>query len=494
MKNDFIIPKEVTRITDTLENANFEAFLVGGCVRDLLLGREPKDWDITTNATPEQLTALFTDSFYENTFGTVGIVNRETELDSLKTVEVTPYRLESTYSDNRHPDKVEFSTHIEDDLKRRDFTVNALAYSVSKKEVVDLYNGQQDLKDRIIRTVGKASERFQEDGLRILRAVRFFTELGFDISSDTEKGIIENTHLLKNISKERIRDEFTKLVMSPQPMSGINALRKLGLLQYIVPELEKAVGIEQNQAHAYDVWEHLLRSVQCGADKNYPLDIRLTALFHDISKPETRRWVKTGSGNTGQWTFYGHEVVGARITRKILTNLRYPTKLIDKVTTMVRWHMFFSDTEHITLSAVRRMIVNVGRDNIWDLMNVRICDRIGTGRPKEDPYRLRKYHAMIDEAMRDPISVGMLNIHGKRIMEITDTRPGPKIGFILHALLEEVLDDPLKNTKEYLENRSKELIQIEERELQALGEKGKQLKEEVDEGEIKKIRSKHWVK
>lgn len=494
MNNNFLIPQEVTRITDTLETAGFEAFLVGGCVRDLLLGREPKDWDITSNATPEELVVLFPDSFYENTFGTVGIVNRETEKDSLKTIEVTPYRLESTYSDNRHPDTVEFSKNIEDDLKRRDFTVNALAYSVSKKNIVDLYNGQQDLKDRIIRTVGEANERFQEDGLRILRAVRFFTELGFTIDSETEKGIIDNAHLLKNISKERIRDEFTKLIMSPRPMDGLNVFKKFGLLQYIVPELEKAAGVEQNQAHSYDVWEHLLHSVQCGADKNYPLDIRLTALFHDISKPETRRWAKTGNGDGGQWTFYGHEVVGARVTRKILTNLRYPTKFIEKVVTMVRWHMFFSDTEHITLSAVRRMIVNVGRENIWDLMNVRICDRIGTGRPKEDPYRLRKYHAMIDEAMRDPISVGMLKIDGKKIMEITETKPGPKIGFILHALLEEVLDDPTKNSEEYLENKAKELIQLEESELKTLGEKGKQTKEEVDEQEIKKIRSSHWVK
>jgi poly(A) polymerase/tRNA nucleotidyltransferase (CCA-adding enzyme) len=258
--------------------------------------------------------------------------------------------------------------------------------------------------------------------------------------------------------------------------------------------LEKTYGIEQNQAHSYDVWEHLLHSVQHAADKGYRLDIRLTALFHDISKPETRRWATHDGGNGGQWTFYGHEVVGSRVTRKILTNLRYPTKLIDKVTTMVRWHMFFSDTEQISLSAVRRMIANVGRDNIWDLMNVRICDRIGTGRPKEDPYRLRKYHAMIEEALRDPISVGMLKIDGKKIMDVTRETPGPKIGFVLHALLEEVLDDPTKNTEEYLENEAKKLVELPENELRALGEEGKLSKEEADEEEIKKIRSKHWVK
>jgi poly(A) polymerase/tRNA nucleotidyltransferase (CCA-adding enzyme) len=472
----------------------------------MLLGRQPKDWDVTTNATPEQILAIFgeEDTFYENNFGTVGVISREVEKnEGIKTgdieknrgdliVEVTPYRIESTYSDNRHPDKVEFSKNIEDDLKRRDFTINALAYRVSDTgkggKLVDLYKGQEDLKDKIIRTVGDPVERFREDALRLLRAVRFHAELGFEIEATTEKAILENSHLLENISKERIRDEFTKLIMSPRPMDGLNAIKKLGLLPYIVPELEKAIGVEQNQAHAYDVWEHLLRSVQHGADKNYPLDVRLTALFHDISKPETRRRI----GN--QWTFYGHEVVGSRVTRKILNNLKYPKDLVEKVTKMVRWHMFFSDTEQISLSAVRRIIVNVGRENIWDLMNVRVCDRIGTGRPKEDPYRLRKYHAMIEEALRDPISVAMLKIDGKKIMDVTHVTPGPKIGFILHALLEEVLDDPSKNTEEYLENRAKELILLEENDLKALGEKGKQSREEADEEEIKKIRSKHWVK
>ena len=273
-------------------------------------------------------------------------------------------------------------------------------------------------------------------------------------------------------------------------MNGLLAMKKLGLLSYVVPELEETIGVEQNKAHSYDVWEHLLRSLQGAADKNYPLEIRLSALFHDISKPESRRWAK----EQDTWTFYGHEVLGARATKKILTNLKYPTKIIEKVVKMVRWHMFFSDTEQITLSAVRRMIVNVGRENIWDLMNLRICDRIGTGRPKEDPYRLRKYHAMIDEALRDPVSVGMLKIDGKKIMDVSRITPGPKVGYTLHALLEEVLEDPKKNTSEYLENRAKELVLLPESELKELGEKGKQTKEEAEEEEIKKIRGKHWVK
>ena len=490
MKIDFDIPNEVQYVVKTLKNANFEAFLVGGCVRDLFINRTPKDWDITTNATPEQIISLFEDTFYENIFGTVGIVNKETENDSVKVIEVTPYRLESGYSDNRHPDSVIFSQKIEDDLQRRDFTINALAYDVLNREVIDLYDGIQDIKDKTIRTVGVPEERFKEDGLRILRAVRFFSEIGFEIEKETEKALFENRGLLNNISKERIRDEFTKIIMSDNPMAGLSMLRKLDLIEYVIPELKDTYGVEQNHAHSYDVWEHLLRSLQHSADKKYPLEIRLTALLHDISKPASRRWGEEQK----QWTFYGHEVLGAKSAKKILTNLKYPSKVIDKVTTLVRWHMFFSDTEQISLSAVRRMIANVGKENIWDLMDVRICDRIGTGRPKEDPYRLRKYHAMIEEALRDPVSVGMLKIDGKKIIEITKSNPGPKVGFILHALLEEVLDDPQKNTTDYLEKRTLELFSIPEKELKILGEKGKQTKEEFDEQEIKNIRKRHSVK
>ncbi len=490
MSREFSIPKEVSYVTNELEKAGFEAFVVGGCVRDLILGKSPKDWDVTTNANPDQIISLFSKTFYENTFGTVGVVNEETTDPTLAVIEVTPYRIEGEYSDNRHPDTVIFSQKIEDDLKRRDFTMNSLAYSVSKDEIIDLFNGRADIKSKIIRTVGEPLSRFREDGLRIMRAVRFLTELGFDIESNTEKAISENSELLKNISKERIRDEFTKIIMSDNPMIGFLAMKKLGLLSYVIPELEKTIGVEQNRAHSYDVWEHLLRSLQGAADKKYPLDIRLSALLHDISKPESRRW----GTEQNTWTFYGHEVLGARVAKKILENLKYPTKIIDKVVKMIRWHMFFSDTEQISLSAVRRMIVNVGRENIWDLMNLRICDRIGTGRPKEDPYRLRKYHAMIEEALRDPISVGMLKIDGKKIMEVTETTPGPKIGFVLHALLEEVLEDPTKNTAEYLENTAKNLIILPIEELKALGEKGKQSKEEADEEQIKKIRSSHHVK
>ncbi len=491
MKNS-PIPKEIVDIVETIEKAGFEAFLVGGCTRDILLGKTPKDWDVTTNATPEQIIPLFPKTFYENSYGTVGVVNENTEDEKLKIVEVTPYRLESSYSDRRHPDEVRFSKSIGDDLKRRDFTINAIAVSLSNgsiKDIVDLFGGLKDIKDKVIKAVGNPNERFDEDALRMIRAVRLATETGFTINIDTEKAILSHSEHIKEISIERIRDEFTRILMSKNPKFGIELLDKLNLLVHIIPELVVAKGIEQNQAHSYDVWEHLLRTLQHSADKEWPLEIRLSAIFHDISKPETRRF----SHETNQFTFYGHEVVGSRVTKKILERMKFPAKTIEKVVKLVRWHMFFSDTGTITISAVRRMIVNVGKDNIWDLMNIRICDRVGTGRPKENPYRLRKYKSMIEEALRDPVSVGMLKTDGKRIMDVTHVTPGPKIGHILNALLEEVLEDPKKNTEEYLDKRAMELISLTDDELKTLAEKGKNKKNELENESIEEIHKKYHV-
>ncbi|MDP1625392.1 MAG: HD domain-containing protein [bacterium] len=489
------IPREVSRVTEGLKTANYKACLVGGCVRDLLLGKVPKDWDVTTDATPEEIQKVFTHTFYENKYGTVGVVNDETEDERLKVIEVTPFRLESAYSDKRRPDAVSFSTNIEDDLKRRDFTINALALDIEEGRdgftgnIIDGFEGLKDLKDGLIRTVGDAHERFSEDALRIMRAVRLASELDFSIEKGTLEALKTHSGLLSHIAKERIRDEFCRIIMSPVPMNALILCHELGILPFIAPELEEGVGVKQTQAHAYDVWEHLLRTVQHAADKEYDLEIRLAALFHDIGKPATRRF----SRETNQYTFYGHEVVGARMTEKILKNLAFSTKIVEKVVKLVRWHMFFSDTETITLSAVRRMVANVGDDNIWDLMNIRVCDRIGTGRPKENPYRLRKYRSMIEEALRDPVSVGMLKIDGNRIMELTGMAPNAKIGFILHALLEEALEDPTKNTTDYMETRAQELVKLDDMALKKLAAIGKDKKQKAEEEELAKIRGKHGV-
>jgi tRNA nucleotidyltransferase (CCA-adding enzyme) len=491
-KNE-VIPPEVVEAVKTLENKGFEAFPVGGCVRDLLLGLTPKDWDITTNAKPEEIISLFPKTFYENSYGTVGVVFENPSNENVKLIEVTPYRLEGKYEDYRHPNEVVFAKKIEDDLKRRDFTINAIAIRISNgaiKDIVDFYNGFKDIKDKIIRTVGNPVERFNEDALRMLRAVRLATQLGFTINIDTKKAIQSHNNLLKHISFERIRDEFVKTIMTYNPKKGIEMMHEMALLKQFIPELEHSIGVKQPQAHAYEVWEHLLRSLQHAADKNWPLEIRLAALFHDISKPKTAGV----SPETRQITFYGHEVVGSRETKKIMERLKFPVKTTEKVVKLVRWHMFFSDPEKITLSAVRRMVVNVGRENIWDLMNLRICDRIGTGRPKESPYRFRKYQAMIEEALRDPISVSMLKINGAELIKNLGIQPGPKVGAILHALLEEVLDDPKLNTKEYLENKSKELNEVQENELESLSDEGKKRKDEKNKEKVDEIRGKFHVK
>jgi len=486
------IPAEVTYVAETLEKAGFEAYIVGGCVRDLLLGRVPRDWDLTTNAKPEQIVSLFPKTVYENTFGTVAIVNENATDERMKIIEVTPYRVESNYSDKRHPDKVEFSTKIEDDLKRRDLSINAIAASLSKgaiKDIVDLYGGFSDLNDKLIRTVGSPADRFNEDALRLIRVIRLAIELGFKIEDSTYKAIQSHNSLIKDVSMERVRDEFVKLIMSDEPKRGIEMLEDSGILKHFIPELEKGIGVTQNQAHAFDVWEHLLRSLQHAADKKWDLEIRLAALFHDIAKPQT----KGVSRETGQATFYGHEMKGYYETRKILERLRFSRATIEKTCKLVRWHMFFSDTETITLSAVRRMIVNVGQENIWDLMNLRICDRIGTGRPKENPYRLRKYKAMIEEALRDPISVKMLKIDGKGVMEVTKIPPGPKIGAILQALFGEVLDDPKLNNEGHLEKRAIELAALDNKELAPLVEKGRVKGAEKEAENIGEIRKKYFV-
>jgi len=474
---------------ETLEAAGHEAYIVGGCVRDLLLGRKPKDWDVTTNATPEVIQSLFDETYYTNEFGTVGVVNASLSDESLKVVEVTPYRLEGRYSDFRRPDEVVFSQSLADDLKRRDFTINALAYNPKKGELVDLYDGIKDIEAGVVRAVGDAKARFEEDALRLMRAIRIAAELGFAIEANTLAAIGETANQLEKISKERVQAEFVRIINSDKPMDALVLSQKLGLLRYIVPELEEGIGIEQNQAHKYDVWEHNLRALQHAADKNWPFSVRLAALLHDIGKPKSRRYDE----GKKDWTFHGHDVVGARMTKKLLEGLKFPRETVANTASLVRWHMFFSDPEKITLSAVRRIIRNVGPEHIDELINLRICDRIGTGRPKEQPFRLRKYQAMIDEARRQPLSVGMLKIDGKRLMDVTHETPGPKVGWTLHALLEEVLDDPDKNTAEYLETRGAELIKLPEAELKALGVEGKEKRDEVEAAEIKDIQKKHHV-
>jgi poly(A) polymerase/tRNA nucleotidyltransferase (CCA-adding enzyme) len=530
--NKNVIPQHVSRVTETLKNAGFQAFLVGGCVRDLVMGKQPKDWDITTDAVPEEIIGVFTPLseslnphpassrmrpsplrgegenplkvVYENTFGTVALVNESEPLDSpLRQIEITPFRTETTYSDHRHPDAVVFAKTLQEDLSRRDFTMNALAYDIQNDILNDMYGGQNDISKRHIKTVGDARCRFEEDALRILRAIRFSAQLDFIVSHETMEAMFHVKHLLKNVSIERIRDEFIKIIDSKNPIIGIGLMKQLGILEMIIPELLEGDKCFQGGVHKYDVLEHLLHACQHAADKNYPFHVKLAALFHDIGKPRTKREGKLKP------TFYGHEVVGAKMTKKIMERMKFPKSDIEIVTKYVRWHMFMSDTEAITLSAVRRMIANVSEQPhpnpllqgegaapehpIWDLMKVRECDRVGMAKT-EAPYRLRKYFAMIEECLRDPISVSQLKVDGNHLMNTLHVKPGPRMGWMLHALLEEVIENPEKNTVEYLSDRVKQLELLDDNELKQLGEQGKQLKEQADEQEVKKLHVKHGVK
>ncbi|MAZ30115.1 hypothetical protein CL655_02405 [bacterium] len=485
------IPQPVLNVAETLEKAGFEAYLVGGCVRDLCIGKTPKDWDITTNATPTEIQELFgpDETYCNNDYGTVGVINEAVDDETHKVVEVTPYRAESGYSDRRRPDSVTFGVSLEEDLKRRDFTVNAMAWRPQEEKLVDLFDGVGDIGKKRLKTVGNPVERFSEDALRMMRAVRLAAELNFAIENETLTAIAEHHELLKDIAIERVRDEFLRIIGSTTPLQGIVMLERLGILDFVVPELKEGIGCEQGGIHDFDVYEHNLRTAQAAADKGFELELRLAGLLHDIAKPATRR----EGGKTKRYTFFGHEVVGAKMTRKIMQRLKMPRETAEKVEKLVRWHMFFADPDEITLSAVRRTIVRIGEENIEDLLNLRVCDRIGTGRPKEQPFRFRKYKAMVDQARRDPISVKMLKTNGDHIMDKFGEKPGKKLGFILHALLEEVLETPENNTEEYLDTRTEELLALEISDLEALAEKGKEKQAAEEAAAIKAIEREHKV-
>jgi len=687
------IPQPIINIIQKLETAGFEAFVVGGCVRDLLMNVEPKDWDVTTNAKPEEVMKIFPDSFYENKFGTVGIkidpmfpvITREINIEKDKekkaieiakkylkeikcpihnidhaenvvkniseisknykevnsdilelagyfhdvgrvnyedkrhveesqkilerelgkifdhnitkilssiiyhgpgkaksleeeilreadlidgisswrieralkndidghikwikndyqgliekvvlkkgkdllgsiirkankilkielamsssptdVVEVTTYRIESKYSDKRRPDKVKFAKTLKEDLSRRDFTINALALKIKKSdfEIIDLYGGQEDIKNKIIRAVGDSNERFDEDALRMMRAVRFAVTLGgdikikkttgprklskeapFSIEEKTKKAIGKNAKNLNFIALERIQDELNKILVSDFAAEGVDLLRELKLLQCIIPELEKGYGVGQNRHHIYTIYEHSILSLKnCPSEK---LEVRLATLLHDIAKPETKR------GEGAFSTFYNHDHVGARVVEKILRRLKYSGEIARKVKMLVDNHMFYYNVDEVGASSVRRLVRKVGLENIDDLIDLRVGDRLGSGVPKAVPYKLRHFKYMVDKISSDPLSVKMLKVNGNDLMKELKLKPGPKIGAILDVLLSEVIDEPEKNDKKTLLARTKELDKENINQLRSMA---KEKIEEKKEEEDKEIKDKYYVK
>ena len=484
-----LIPKEVKKIIESLNKAGFEAYIVGGCVRDFLRGVEPADWDVTTNAKPEEIQKVFPDSFYENNFLTVTVRTAPpagSKDAKLAEIEITTYRFEAKYSDKRHPDELKFANTLGEDLARRDFTVNAMAMD-AKKKIVDLFEGQKDLKNKIIRTVGSPEERFNEDALRMLRAVRFATTLGFTIEEKTKDAIKKNSIWLEAISKERIRDEFVKIIMADNALGGIELLRELNLLKYIIPELLDNYGVSQNKHHIYDCYQHAVKALEYTAKKKFNMHVRFAALLHDIAKPK----VKAGEGENA--TFYNHEIVGAKMTFQILSRLTFPKKDVEKITKLVRFHLFYYNVDEVKDASVRRLVKNVGPENMEELLQVRQADRIGSGVPKAEPYKLRHLKYLIDKVSQDPISAKMLKVNGKDIMDALKIEPGPRVGQILDVLLGYVLEDPKKNNKEFLEKEVAKLGKLSDKDLQKLSEKAEEEKTEVETKKDEMTKQKYWV-
>jgi len=488
----FKIPQEVKEVAEVLNKNNFEAYVVGGCVRDYLMDKTPEDWDLATNAWPEKVQEVFQEegykTFYENEFGTVGVVLPfcpERKFNEI--VEITTYRTESAYSKRRKPGKVEWAKTIQDDLSRRDFTVNAIAVKADNLEVEDPFHGRLDLENKTIKAVGNPEERFNEDALRMLRAVRFATTLSFKINKETVSAIKKNSELLQEISQERIRDELVKIIMTKRAAKGIDLLRGLGLLKYIIPELEYGYGVEQNKHHVYDCYQHNLLSLDYAAKQNFNLRVRMSALLHDIAKPK----VKKGQGDKS--TFYNHEIVGAQMTEKILERLKFPKEEAKKIVNLVRYHLFYYNVGEVSQSSVRRLVRQVGRENMEELLELRTCDRIGSGVPKAEPYKLRHLKYVIEKTSQDPVSVKMLNVGGQEVMDILKIKPSQKIGWILEILLGLVLENPENNEKKFLEKKIKELGRLTEEKIMKMALKSKKEANKVEMKRDEMTKKKYWV-
>jgi tRNA nucleotidyltransferase (CCA-adding enzyme) len=430
------IPQQVEYILQQLNNNGFEAYIVGGCVRDSLLNREPKDWDITTNATPLQVKNIF-----EKTIDTGIQHGTVTVMIDKEGFEVTTYRIDGNYSDNRRPDNISFTTSLKEDLARRDFTINAMAYN-HREGLVDYFNGIVDLENKIIKCVGNSTDRFNEDGLRILRAIRFMSQLGFFLNDKTSKAILECHNNLKNISIERIRDEFNKILISDYVIKGLNSLFSHNLYNYIIPEIIPCIGFEQNNNH-HDktVYQHILSVIESVPNK---LELRLSAFLHDIGKPKCYTADETGEGH-----FYQHHIGSEIISREILTRLKYDNKTIEKVCILVREHM--SRYDFLRNKNTKKFINRVGIENLNDLFELQIADIKGCAKEYQNFDNVLKLKEECQRILNEqqPLSIKDLKINGYDLMNL-GYKEGRDIGNKLKELLELVLESPELNTKEEL--------------------------------------------
>lgn len=433
------IPTNVKFIIDTFYENNYEAFMVGGCVRDSILGKEPKDYDITTSATPNITQSLFDKTIATGIqHGTVTVV-----LDS-DNLEVTTYRTEGQYLDNRRPESVNFVSDIKEDLSRRDFTMNALAFN-DKDGLIDYFNGLDDIKNKVIRAVGEPSKRFQEDALRILRAIRFSCQLGFEIEESTYSAIKENYKLIKNISIERVRDELCKILISDSPCTGLNMLKDIGILEIILPEINSLVNYTPRcNNHNRDVFNHTLNVI---SNTHNDLILRLAALFHDIGKLNTLKELPNG-----HCYFPGHAQEGAIMLKPILSKLKFDNNTIEKVSAIIYDHLVLDVNYMPTDGEIKRLLIRVGVDNIFTLFNLQRADINSLWDPipflKKVDYVSERVNFILKN--NEPLFIKDLNITGSDLMKELNLKPGKIIGEILTFLLENILDDSTLNTKESL--------------------------------------------
>jgi tRNA nucleotidyltransferase (CCA-adding enzyme) len=510
---DFKLPAKVSELFNIFNKAGYQLYIVGGAVRDLLMGKGVNDWDFTTDATPEQILELFPDGFYDNKFGTVGVkrlllqnspssypsplksegtTERHASRDSTRNqledtipspiwgegqgegeiFEITTMRREGDYKDFRHPVEVGWTDKIEEDLARRDFTINAMALGLEERGkekgeseikktftlhpssfiLTDPFGGQKDLAEQQIRAVGDPTKRFQEDALRLMRAVRIATQLNFYIEEKTYEALQDYAYLITEIAWERIKDELFKILASDNAYNGILLLREVGLLQITLPELEKTFGIYQEgpkHDREYDIGEHNLLTLKHTPTQD-PL-VKLAALLHDVGKSETYQ-----KDETGNVTFYNHEIVGGKIVSEISKRLKLSKKQSDKLYKLVRFHMF-TINENQTDSAIRRFIKNVGIENIDDMMALRVGDRLGGGTQKAVSWRMEKFRERMDQVMKKPFSVTDLKVNGQDVMAVLGIPPSKKVGEVLDILFQEVLEEAEKNDREYLLGRIKEI-------------------------------------
>jgi tRNA nucleotidyltransferase (CCA-adding enzyme) len=441
------IPEDVLSVCRHLGEAGFEAYLVGGCVRDLLIGRSVGDFDVATSARPEQILRVFGARFSVPTglqHGTVTVLTGAPP--RYRQVEVTTFRGEGAYLDGRHPSVVTFGATLAEDLSRRDFTMNAIAFDPRARAIIDLHQGQQDIARRLVRTVGDPVQRFSEDGLRPMRALRQATQLGFDVDAPTLAAIPATLNVFRKVSGERVRDELLKLLLAPRPSRGIEFMRQTGLLAEVLPELLATFGCQQNRFHKHDVYQHSLATLDAVLAE--PI-LRLAALLHDVGKPRTQTPQPSAPGEFG---FFKHEAVGAEITNTIAGRLRLSRAETDLLVALVANHMFFY-TPDWTDGTVRRFVNRAQTERIPLLFKLREADIVSRGRGEDPECETRALRARIARVAAEDavLRVKDLAVSGADVMRVLGVGPGPVVGHVLTRLLERVLDDPALNQKETLE-------------------------------------------